>query len=123
LTARYLLDTSVILDHVNGHLPAFVLLNRLFEEGAELMVCAVVVSEALARGDEAHRHVVSRLLSAIDYVPADASAARAAGDARSAYRIGLADALVVATARRLQATIVSRGRPAYKLQDVPVRTY
>lgn len=123
MTARYLLDTSVILDHLYGHLSATVLLARLFDEGAELLTCDVVVCELMSRGDDAHLHAVSRLLTVLDYVPTDPKAARAAGAARQAGRIGLADALIWAVARRADATVVVRKRPGLKRLGASVLTY
>jgi predicted nucleic acid-binding protein len=44
---RFLLDTTLIVDHVHGYEPAMTLLHRLHEAGAELFTCDVVVCEAL----------------------------------------------------------------------------
>jgi predicted nucleic acid-binding protein len=123
VTARYFLDTTVILDHVNGCLPATLLLTRLFDEGAELLTSDVVVSEAVAVGDDAHRDVVTRLVSVLDYVATNSSAARAAGAARMAHGLSLAESLIVATAASVDATVVTRGRPALERHAASVLTY
>ena len=49
---RYLLDSTLLIDHANGDAPAAVLLNRLFEEGHELYTCDVVTCETLSRGTD-----------------------------------------------------------------------
>jgi predicted nucleic acid-binding protein len=125
---RYLLDTTLIVDHVNGHEPAVALLHRLHEDGAELYTCDVVVCEALSGGDDEHRRVVSRLLGALDYVATDPEAARAAGAARlqrhqSGGKLGLGDALIAAVARGLDATVVTRNRPDFERQGASVLDY
>jgi len=125
---RYLLDTTLIVDHVNGHEPAMALLDRLHQEGAELFTCDVVVCEALSGGDDEHRRVVSRLVGALDYVATDPEAARAAGDARldrhrSGGKLGLGDALIAAVARGLDATVVTRNRPDFERQGASVLGY
>jgi len=125
---RYLLDTTLIVDHVNGHEPAMALLDRLYQEGAELFTCDVVVCEALSGGDDEHRRVVSRLLGALEYVATDPDAARAAGDARldrhrSGGKLGLGDALIAAVARGLEATVVTRNRPDFERQGASVLGY
>lgn len=125
---RYLLDTTIVIDHVNGHEPAMTTLRRLFEEGAELYTCDVVVCEALSGGDDEHRQVVGRLLRALEYVSTDPDAARLAGAARlarhrSGGRLGLGDALIAAVARGLDATIVTRNRPDFERQGASVLTY
>ena len=125
---RYLLDTTLIVDHAHGHEPAMELLQRLYEEGAELFTCDVVVCEALSGGSEDHRRVVSRLLDPLDFVATDPAAARAAGAARlerhlAGGKLGLGDALIAAVARGLDATIVTRNRPDFERQGASVLTY
>ena len=125
---RYLLDTTLLVDHVNGHEPAMALLNRLYEEAADLFTCDVVVCEALSGGDDEHRRMVSRLVSALDYVVTDPDAARAAGAARLERRraggkLGLGDALIAAVARGVDATVVTRNRPDFERQGASVLAY
>lgn len=125
---RYLLDTTLVIDHVNGYEPAMATLRRLFEEGAELYSCDVVMCEALSGGDDEHRQVVDRLLDALEYVATDPDAARLAGTARlerhrSGGKLGLGDALIAAVARGLDATIVTRNRPDFERQGAAVLAY
>lgn len=125
---RYLLDTTLIVDHAHGYEPAMQLLQRLFENGADLFTCDVVVCEALSGGTDDHRQVVGRLLRALDYVATDLSAAHAAGEARlerhrAGGKLGLGDALIAAVARGLEATIVTRNRPDFERDGASVLTY
>jgi predicted nucleic acid-binding protein len=125
---RYLLDTTLIVDHAHGYEPAMQLLHRLYEEGAELFTCDVVVCEALSGGTDEHREVVTRLLDPLDYVATDPDAARAAGAVRlerhrSGGKLGLGDALIAAVARGLDATIVTRNRPDFERQGASVLGY
>jgi predicted nucleic acid-binding protein len=125
---RYLLDTTLILDHAHGYPPAMELLRRLYEEGAELFTCDVVRCEALSGGSDEHLAVVSRLLEPLDYVATDPTAAGRAGEARlrrhrSGGKLGLGDALIAAVAAGLDATVVTRNRPDFERQGAPVLTY
>jgi predicted nucleic acid-binding protein len=125
---RYLLDTTLIIDHAHGYAPAMQLLHRLYEEGAELFTCEVVVCEALSGGTDEHRDVIGRLLAALDYVATDPDAAQAAGEARrrrheQGGRLGLGDALIAAVAKGLEATIVTRDRPDFARQGASVLAY
>ena len=125
---RYLLDTTLIVDHAHGHEPAMRLLHRLHEEGAELFTCDVVVCEALAGGSDEHRSVVSRLLEPLDFVATDPTTARQAGEARlerhrAGGKLGLGDALIAAVAKGLGATIVTRNRPDLERQGGLVLSY
>jgi predicted nucleic acid-binding protein len=125
---RYLLDTTVLIDHAHGYEPAMRTLHRLYEEGAELFTCDVVVCEALSGGSDEHLATIERLLRPLDYVATDPAAARAAGAARlarhrSGGRLGLGDALIAAVAVGLAATIVTRNRPDFERQGASVLTY
>lgn len=125
---RYLLDTTLIVDHAHGYEPAMQLLHRLYTEGAELFTCDVVACEALSGGSDEHLRVVSRLLEPLDYVATDPAAAGLAGDARlrrhrSGGKLGLGDALIAAVAAGLGATVVTRNRPDFERQGASVLTY
>lgn len=125
---RYLLDTTLIVDHAHGYQPAMALLHRLYEEGAELFTCDVVLCEALSGGSDEHLAVVSRLLEPLDYVATDPTAARQAGETRlrrhrSGGKLGLGDALIAAVAAGLDATVVTRNRPDFERQGASVLTY
>lgn len=125
---RYLLDTTLLIDHAYGHEPAMQLLHRLYEEGADLFICEVVVCEALSGGSDEHLDVVRRLLGALEYVAVDPPTAAAAGAARlerhrSGAKLGLGDALIAALAKGLDATIVTRNRPDFARQGASVLEY
>ena len=79
---RYLLDTTVLIDHANGFPPATELLERLFAQGAELFTCDVVTCEALSGGTDEHLEVIGRLLEPLEYVSTSPTAARRAGASR-----------------------------------------
>jgi len=125
---RYLLDTTLLVDHAHGYEPAMELLHRLYEEGGDLFICDVVVCEALSGGSDEHRAVVLRLLEPLDYVATDPTAARLAGDARlqrhrSGGKLGLGDALIAAVAAGLGAIVVTRNRPDFERQGATVLSY
>lgn len=125
---RYLLDTTLLIDHANGYRAATALLEKLYEEGADLFTCDVVVCEALSGGSDQHVAVISRLLEPLDYVATDPEASRTAGAARRSRhaaggKLGLGDALIAGVAKRLDATIVTRNRPDFERQGASVLTY
>ena len=125
---RYLLDTTLIVDHAHGFQPAMELLRRLYEDGSELFTCDVVVCEALSGGSVEHRDSVSRLLAPLEYVATTPTAARRAGEARlgrhlAGGKLGAGDALIAAVAADLGATIVTRNRPDFERQGSRVLTY
>ncbi len=125
---RYVLDTTLIADHAHGYRPAMELLHRLFDQGADLYTCDVVVCEALSGGSDEHLAAVARLLEPLEYVATDPVAALRAGEARlqrhrSGGKLGLGDALIAAVAQYLDATVVTRTRPDFERQGIRVLTY
>ncbi|MBI3750842.1 MAG: type II toxin-antitoxin system VapC family toxin [Chloroflexi bacterium] len=125
---RYLLDSSLLIDHANGDESAVALLRQLFEEGHDLYSCDVVTCEVLSRGEPDHLRHVEVLLRALEYVSTAPEAARWAGASRRARRAtggkrSLGDALIGGVAISLGATVVTRNRPDFERQGVPVLTY
>jgi predicted nucleic acid-binding protein len=104
------------------------LAERLFEEGHELYTCGVVTCETLSRGDDSELRHVRALLEALEYVATSPSAAAWAGESRrnrhaESGKRGLGDALLAGLAREIGATVVTRNRPDFERQGVPVLNY
>jgi predicted nucleic acid-binding protein len=125
----YVLDTTVVIDHVEAYPPAVRLINRLFSETSELFTCDVVTCEALSKGAGDVLAARRTLLDALDYVALDPDGARWAGEQRRARRSSgqrapsTTDALVAALAHRLGATVVTRNAKDFEPFDVPVLGY
>ncbi len=124
----YLLDTTLIIDHVKAHPEGTAMLARLFEETSALYTCDVITSEALSGGDDPERRAILNLLDALEYVALDPIGARWAGIrrrelARSGHRHPLADALIAATAKGIGATVVTRNASDFERFGVPVLGY
>lgn len=125
---RYLLDTTVLLDWVHGDPAANALVDALFSDWHDLYTCDVVTCEALSGGTETERRALATLLDALEYVAADPDAARWAGESRRAAhahgsRRSLGDALIAGLAQSLGATVMTRNRPNFARQGVPVLEY
>jgi predicted nucleic acid-binding protein len=118
---RYLLDTTVLVDHANGFPAATELLWRLFQEGGDLYTCDVVACEALSGGTDEHLAAISRLIEPLEYVSTSPAATRWAGDSRlrrhrDGRKLGLGDALIAGTAMAIGATVVTPNRPDFEHQ-------
>lgn len=125
---RYLLDSTLLIDHANGDSAAGDLMGRLFAEGHELYSCDVVTCETLSHGSAAQLEHLVVLLDALEYVATSPTAARWAGAARlkrhrAGGKAGLGDALIAGVAAELGATVVTRNRPDFARQEIPVLTY
>jgi predicted nucleic acid-binding protein len=125
---RYLLDSTLLIDHANDDAAAGALLERLFEEGHELYTCDVVTCETLSLGDQVQLRHLRTLLDALEYVATSPAAARWAGESRrqrhlAGGRRALGDALIGGVATSMSATIVTRNRPDFERQGIPVLAY
>ncbi len=126
---RYLLDTTVLIDHINGFPPGTGILARLFEQSAELFTCDVVACESLSRGDAEERRLVRSLLDALEYVATGPDAARWAGErrreciARGVRKPAVADALIAGLGWQLGATVVTRNARDFESFGLPVLGY
>lgn len=124
---RYLLDTTLLVDHALDSHGAPELVMRLFSEPNDLYVCDAVVAEATSKGDEAELAAIESLIGALEYVSTTPGAGRWAGESRR--RLGrhgggrLADALVAGVAWHNDAVVVTRNPRDFDAQGVPVLAY
>jgi predicted nucleic acid-binding protein len=125
---RYLLDSTLLIDHANRDEPAAELLERLYSQPHELYTCDVVTCETLSQGDPDHLKHLRVLLDALEYVATSPTAARWAAAARlkrhrAGGKLGLGDSLIAGVAAELGATVVTRNRPDFERQGIEVLTY
>jgi predicted nucleic acid-binding protein len=124
---RYLLDTTVLIDHSLGLFGATALIERLLGEAGDLFTCDVVVAEALSKGTDEQRALIDNVIHVLEYVSTTPDAARWAAAARrqrarhSSHR--LADAVVAGVAWSLDAVIVTRNPKDFEGQGVGVLAY
>jgi predicted nucleic acid-binding protein len=109
---RYLIDTDVLIEYLRGNQEAVRFLEEL---GGVLYVSAITVAELSAGAHPgAEEQALEQFLRAFDVVPVEAELARAGGVLRRDYGpshgVGLADALIAASADALQATLVTFNR-------------
>lgn len=125
---RYLLDSTLLIDHGNGDQAAIELLYRLVEEGHDLYTCDVVTCEALSRGAAVDLRHISALLDALEYVSTTPAAARRAATARrerhaAGGKQALGDALIAGVAEELKAVVVTRNRRDFARLNAPTLEY
>jgi predicted nucleic acid-binding protein len=124
---RYLLDTTVLIDHAHDRAGVAELLEQLFGGPNDLCTCDVIVTEALSKGPDEELLVIGSLIRALEYVSTHPDAARWAGESRRSRRASgprsLADAVIAGVARSLEATVVTRNPRDFKTLGVPVLAY
>ncbi len=124
---RYLLDTTVLIDHSKARHGAVEVVASLFSEPNEILTCDVVVAEALSGADDDEMAVIGTLIRALEYVATHPEAARWAGESRRHRRAAgprsLADAIIAGVAWFNDATVVTRNPADFERQGVPVLAY
>jgi predicted nucleic acid-binding protein len=122
-----ILDTTMLIDYANGRLGAGAMLERLFAEADDLLVCDAVVAEAFSKGTDHERRSIASLIDAVEYVSTSPAAAKWAGEARrlrgAAGPRTLGDAIIAGVAWSLGATVVTRNPEDFVLMGVPVLVY
>jgi predicted nucleic acid-binding protein len=124
---RYLLDTTVLIDHAHDRAGVAELLEQLFSGPHDLLTCDVIITEALSKGPDEEVLVIGSLIRALEYVSTHPDAARWAGESRR-QRLAhgprsLSDAIIAGVARSLDAVVVTRNPRDFEFQGVPVLAY
>ena len=124
---RYLLDTTVLIDHNRGRPGVVELVRQLFSEPNDLLICDAVVAEALSGGPDAEVKALGTLIDSLEYVATHPDAARWAGESRRRLaRTGhrrLGDAIIAGVAWFMDATVVTRNPQDFEIQGVRVLGY
>src|SRR5687768_1034569 len=124
---RYLIDTTLLIDHALGREAAVELVSWLFSEPNELLICDVRVTEALSRGTDEELAELRALIEPLEYVVTGPDAAAWAGETRRRLlRTNprtLGDALIGGVAWSVGATVVTRNPRDFEVQGVPVLAY
>jgi predicted nucleic acid-binding protein len=125
---RFLLDSTLLIDHANRDEPAVRLLMELHSGPHLLYTCDVVTCEVLSQGDEEQLRHLRVLLQALEYVSTTPDTAQRAGAARrrrhlEGGKLGLGDSLILALAEDLDAVVITRNRPDFERQGIEVLTY
>jgi predicted nucleic acid-binding protein len=124
---RYVLDTTLLIDHAKDRPGVAELVASLFEGANDLFMCDVVVAEALTGEDPVQRVTIESLIRALEYVSTSPDAAVWAADSRRQRRAtgprSLADAIIAGVAWTIDATVVTRNPRDFEVQGVRVLGY
>jgi predicted nucleic acid-binding protein len=115
---RLLFDTDVIIDYLRREPQSIAYIEPLTED---ILISAVTVAELHSGVREDERPNLELFLSVLDVVPVDLEIAVEAGSMRLQYRkshrIGLPDALIAATARRVGAPLVTLNQKHFPMLE------
>lgn len=125
---KVMLDTTFVIDHQRRVPAAVDRMHDMLERGDEPIVTSVVVSEAWVGAREPGDPSLIRFLQYLEYVHPGPETARVAGEFRAdarrrGFTLGLADALIAASAFHLGATVLTRNTRDSALTPVRLESY
>ena len=119
MTAKYLIDSTILIDHLNGVGPATEWLAQLDED--EAVISVITRAEVLVKASEKWEEV-SALLDEYNCLPISPNDADIAAGLRNRHSIKLPDAFQAALAKNKEIIFVTRDNDFKKIPDLGVKT-
>jgi predicted nucleic acid-binding protein len=125
---KLLLDSTFVIDLLDGVPAAIERQRAIFETGDEPFVNEVVVCEVRAGLKHRHQPILIGILEPVEFVQPGPESAMLAGEWRRAahergYRLSLPDALIASAADAIGAAVLTRNARDFALTPVRVETY
>ena len=122
--ARYLLDTTVIIDFLRGKESIVSLLKGLADEGSSLGCCPINIAEVYS-GMREEREVTEEFLDCLEFYPITREVAKMAGEIRRRYlrrgvTIPLPDAMIAAVAIANDLILLTSDKRHYPMPELKV---
>ena len=121
----YLLDTSVMIDLLNGKRGRDALLMQLLSEGHLLACCSINVTELYAEMRPGEQAKTDSFIDSLEYYPVTKAVARHAGRlkyewARKGATLSTADTTIAAVALAHNVVLLTDNRKHYPMPDLRV---
>ena len=125
---KYLLDTTVLIDHLRGRKPAVDYITGIAQQGHQLCVCCINIAELYSGLSVEQGASARKLMDSLGYCDITSEIAMQAGAYRYEFAqrgisLSVADTLIAAAARANEAVIVTANVRDYPMKDIEVRQY
>jgi hypothetical protein len=121
---RYLLDTDVLIDHLRGEEKAHQFLGQLTPETSLVFYSVISKAEIYSGVRPNEEKDVVFLFKSMNEVPVDGKTAEDAGKYRreflATHGLLLPDALIAASAKSVQAALITLNKKHYPMGDVQI---
>ena len=124
--ARYLLDTTVLIDHLRGRQEVVELVTTLAQQGHELRVCCVNIAELYSGIGHGERSKADLLTDAMGFQDVTPQIAKEAGRyrhdfARPGRTLSVADTLIAAAAIAGDATLITANTADFPMSEIQLQ--
>jgi predicted nucleic acid-binding protein len=121
--ATLLLDTSVMIDAINGKRDRRLFLRGLVEQGDLLACCAINVAEVYAGMRPKEEERTSAFLASLDYLPITFPVARLAGELKRDFSkkgatLSLTDSVIAAVAIQYRVALITDNVKDFPMRDL-----
>src|SRR4030042_4925999 len=121
--AKYLLDTTVLIDHLRGQQKVTDMIIRLARQGNELGVCCINIAELYAGLSDKERIKAEKLIDNLYYYETSKDIAKMAGCyrfdfARKGITLSTSDTIVAAIALSHGVTLITANVKDYPMKEI-----
>jgi predicted nucleic acid-binding protein len=121
--ANYLLDTTALVDFLNGHPDVVDMVDTLAIPPNRLGVCCVSVAELYAGTNQERRPAADQLIEVMEYHEISRETAKEAGRyryefARRGVPLSTADTLIAATAIASGAVLITNNTKDFPMEEI-----
>lgn len=121
--AKYLLDTTVLIDYLRGSKEVVQLLTDLAHQGHQLGICAINVAELYSGLSKPEQTKAEPLVDSLNFYEVTREAAKQAGNyrfsfARQGISLSVTDTLIAAVAVEQGATLITANVKDYPMPEV-----